>query len=341
MSDVLLSVKHLTTRFFTRAGVVHAVEDVSFDLERGTTMALVGESGSGKSVTSLSIVRLVAPPGEIVAGRILFNGRDLLTLPEDEMRRIRGRDIGVIFQDPMTSLNPVYTVGEQIAEVVRAHFGSSRRAARAAAVEMLERVRIPDASRRAAEYPHQLSGGMRQRVMIAIALACKPALLIADEPTTALDVTIQAEILDLLRALKDEYRLTLLLITHDLGVVAQTADRVCVMYAGRIVEEAGVRELFRSPRHPYTEALLRSIPRVEHGNGARRLLTIEGTVPSLLDAAPGCEFAPRCRYVIDACRENDIPTISLEDGARVRCIRHDPSETERAEFMGIDATRPA
>src|SRR5262249_8121340 len=324
MAQKILEIRNLTTRFKTRAGDLIAVNDVSLDLERGSTLALVGESGSGKSVTSLSIIRLIASPGEISSGQVVFEGRDLLELSEDDMRRVRGREIAMIFQDPMTSLNPVYSVGEQIAEVIRIHLTGSRRQAWSRAVEMLEQVRIPDAARRAKNYPHELSGGMRQRVMIAMALACRPKLLIADEPTTALDVTIQAEILDLLKNLKEQFDLSLLLITHDLGVVAETADRVAVMYAGQIVEEAPTRELFHNPKHPSTEGRLRSVPRLDEDRRENsRLRTIEGTVPSLLDLPPGCAFAPRCRYVIDECRQHSIALIPITDKRSARCIRHD------------------
>ncbi|HWP44993.1 MAG TPA: ABC transporter ATP-binding protein [Blastocatellia bacterium] len=318
----IIEVKGLSTEFYTRAGVVRAVHDVSFSIELGSTLALVGESGSGKSVTSLSIMRLVPPPGKIVAGEIIFDGRDLMKLSSEEMRRLRGREIAMIFQDPMTSLNPVYTVGDQIAEAVMLHEGLGRKRAWAKAVEMMERVKIPDAERRARDYPYQLSGGMRQRVMIAMALSCNPRLLIADEPTTALDVTIQAEILDLLRGLREDFNLSMLLITHDLGVVAETADHVAVMYAGRIVEQAPVRNLFRSPKHPYTEGLLRSIPKL---NGAadrrRRLDTIEGTVPDLLNLPRGCKFAPRCQYVIAECEAAEIPLLEAGEEHTARCIR--------------------
>jgi oligopeptide transport system ATP-binding protein len=323
MNDTILEVRNLSTFFSTRAGEVKAVNEVSFKIERGSTLALVGESGSGKSVTSLSIMRLIAPPGKIVAGEIFFEGRDLTHLADDAMRRLRGREIAMIFQDPMTSLNPVYTVGNQIAEVIQLHQGLSRKEAWNKAVEIMRRVRIPDSERRATDYPHQLSGGMRQRVMIAMALACNPKLLIADEPTTALDVTIQAEILDLLTVLKREFELTLLLITHDLGVVAEAADRVVVMYAGRIVEEASTHDLFHSPRHPYTEGLLSSVPK-QTGDGVKRtrLQTIEGSVPGLIDLPRGCAFAPRCKYVIDQCRVDEIELTSLGERT-VRCIRHE------------------
>jgi oligopeptide transport system ATP-binding protein len=331
MSDKILEVKNLSTHFFTRAGTVKAVDDVSFAIPRGSTLALVGESGSGKSVTSLSIMRLIFAPGKIVAGEILFDGRDLMKLDAETMRRLRGREIAMIFQDPMTSLNPVFTVGDQIAEAIRLHQQLPRKSAWAKAVEMMQRVKIPDAERRAADYPFQLSGGMRQRVMIAMALVCNPKLLIADEPTTALDVTIQAEILDLLRGLKDDFDLTMLLITHDLGVVAETADRVAVMYAGRIVEEASVHELFDQPRHPYTEGLLRSVPRLTaEGIKQRRLETIEGTVPGALDLPAGCKFAPRCAYVIEECETAEPALLEINSERRARCIRFERVGDEAA-----------
>ena len=330
--DNILEVINLGTQIFTKAGVVKAVDDVSFTIPRGSTLALVGESGSGKSVTSLSIMRLILSPGKIVKGEIIFNGKDLMKLDDGEMRRLRGREIAMIFQDPMTSLNPVYTVGDQIAEAIQLHEGLPRKSAWVKAVEMMERVRIPDADRRARDYPYQMSGGMRQRVMIAMALSCNPKLLIADEPTTALDVTIQAEILELLRALKDDFDLSMLLITHDLGVVAETADRVAVMYAGRIVEEAPVREIFQSPKHPYTEGLLRSVPRLtEEGIKVRRLSTIEGTVPSLLDLPVGCKFAPRCPYVIEECREAEPALLAVNTEHRARCIRFERVGDESAK----------
>src|SRR6266852_3273835 len=278
----LLEVKNLHTYFQTREDLVCAVEGVSFHLDRGELLGLVGESGCGKSMTALSIMRLIAAPGKIVAGEILFEGRDLLQLSNAEMRDVRGNDIAMIFQDPMTSLNPVFTVGEQIAEALRLHRDLSRKAARAGAIEAMREVSIPDPARRIDDYPHQLSGGMRQRVMIAMALACDPKLLIADEPTTALDVTIQAQILELLNELRNTRKLGVLLITHDLGVVAEVADRVAVMYTGRIVEESPVEELFARPKHPYTEGLLRSVPKLtaEHVVKKERLETIEGVVPS-------------------------------------------------------------
>src|SRR3989442_9750063 len=290
MADALLTVEHLTTVFDTATGPVPAVNDVSFEIRAGETLGLVGESGSGKSVTALSIMRLVQPPGRIARGSIRFKQRDLLALEEREMRAVRGAEISLIFQEPMTALNPVFTVGDQIAETLLVHGRASRREAWAAAIELMKAVHIPDAASRVNDYPHQLSGGMRQRVLIAIALACRPSLVIADEPTTALDVTIQAEILDLLREMKAAFNVSLLLITHDLGVVAEMADRVAVMYAGRIVETGPVRAIFKQPAHPYTAALLRSVPRLHEAGAGRhkRLETIEGSVPDLRRLPGGC-----------------------------------------------------
>ena len=312
MSDSpLLAIEDLKTHFFTRDGVVRAVDGVSYEVGAGETLAVVGESGCGKSVTALSILRLVAsPPGRIVGGTIRFQGKDLLRLSEAEMRGIRGNEISMIFQEPMTSLNPVLTISRQIGETLRLHQGLDAGAAERRAVEMLRLVRIPEPERRARQYPHELSGGMRQRVMIAIALACNPKLLIADEPTTALDVTIQAQILDLMRELKSKIGAAIILITHDLGVVAEMAQRVVVMYAGRKVEEAPVRELFRRPRHPYTLGLLASVPRLGATLGRReppRLAEIPGTVPSLRQAIIGCAFAPRCRFATERCRREAPP----------------------------------
>ena len=302
----LLEVADLRTWFFTRDGVVRAVDGVSFHVMPGETLAIVGESGCGKSVTALSILRLVpAPPGRIVAGAIHLAGRNLLALSEAEMRAVRGNDVSMIFQEPMTSLNPVLTIGRQIAETLTLHQGLDRKAALDRAIGMLRLVHIPEPERRAAQYPHQLSGGMRQRVMIAMALACNPKLLIADEPTTALDVTIQAQILDLMRELKAKIDAAIVLITHDLGVVAEMAQRVVVMYAGRRVEEAPVRQLFRQPLHPYTRGLLASVPRLRASLGQQRpsrLAEIAGTVPSLKEPIPGCPFAERCALVTDICR---------------------------------------
>ena len=321
----LLSVEELKTWFFTRDGVVRAVDGVSFAVYPGETLAVVGESGCGKSVTSLSILRLIAsPPGRVVGGRVMFEGRDLLGLPEREMRDLRGNQISMIFQEPMTSLNPVLTIGRQIAEALILHRGMSRAEALARAVEMLRLVEIPEPERRVGEYPHQLSGGMRQRVMIAMALACNPRLLIADEPTTALDVTIQAQILDLMRALKDKTGAAIVLITHDLGVVAEMAQRVVVMYAGRIVEEAPVDLLFARPRHPYTRGLLSSIPRLGQGAaGRRRLAEIPGVVPSLKEEARGCLFAARCAHATERCRR-DAPALEGKGGGHwVACWEAD------------------
>ena len=306
-SDVILSVRDLRTQFFTRDGVVRAVDGISFDLVRGETLCIVGESGCGKSVTALSILGLVTQgAGRIVGGSIKFEGVELTALTEREMRRIRGNRISMIFQEPMTSLNPVLTVGDQIAETLQIHQGLGRRTAWNRAIEMLALVRIAEPKRRAGEYPHQLSGGMRQRVMIAIALACNPRVLIADEPTTALDVTIQAQILNLMLELKEKLGTAIILITHDLGIVAETAQRVIVMYAGRMAEEAPVDELLRNPKHPYTRGLIGSLPRRCAAGGARgrtrgRLQEIAGIVPSLRDVIPGCAFAPRCSLVADRC----------------------------------------
>jgi oligopeptide/dipeptide ABC transporter ATP-binding protein len=305
--------------------LVRAVDGVSFYVDKGELLSIVGESGCGKSITALSLMRLVAAPGKIVGGEISFDGEDLLAASDERMREIRGDDIAMIFQDPMTSLNPVYTVGEQIAEALRLHRKLSRRDARRATIEAMREVAIPDPARRVDDYPHQLSGGMRQRVMIAMALACDPKLLIADEPTTALDVTIQAQILELLNELRQTRELGVLLITHDLGVVAEVADRVCVMYTGRIVEESPVEELFARPKHPYTEGLLRSVPKLTAQDAAKaeRLETIEGVVPSPTSLPPGCHFAPRCSHRMPRCTEGVIPLYDLEGGVRVRCVLYD------------------
>ena len=327
----LLEIKDLRTYFQTRAGLVRAVDGVSFYLERGELLGLVGESGCGKSITALSVMRLVAPPGKITGGEIFFDGRDLLKLSHAEMRAVRGNDVAMIFQDPMTSLNPVFTVGEQIAEALRLHRKLSRSAARAAAVDAMREVAIPDPVLRAADYPHQLSGGMRQRVMIAMALACDPRVLIADEPTTALDVTIQAQILELLNSLRTTRELAVLLITHDLGVVAEGADRVAVMYTGQIVEESPVDELFARPKHPYTEGLLRSVPKLTVAGVAddARLQTIEGTVPRPTALPPGCHFEPRCPYRMPRCREEQIPLYPVDETVTARCVLYDPAATSQ------------
>ena len=331
----LLEVTNLATHFPTREGLVRAVDGVSFYLDRGELLGLVGESGCGKSMTALSVMRLIDPPGKIVSGQILFDGKDLLQLSNSAMRDVRGNDIAMIFQDPMTSLNPVFTVGEQIAEALRLHRGLSRKEARAGAVDAMREVSIPDPALRADDYPHQLSGGMRQRVMIAMALACDPKLLIADEPTTALDVTIQAQILELLNGLRRTRELAILLITHDLGVVAEVADRVAVMYTGKIVEESPVEELFARPKHPYTEGLLRSVPKLiaEQVAKSERLQTIEGTVPKPTRLPPGCHFEPRCPYRMPRCKGGEIPLYEVMPGVTARCVLFDPQLDESARMI--------
>ena len=336
----LLEVKNLHTHFPTRAGLVRAVDGVSFFIDRGELLGLVGESGCGKSMTALSVMRLIAPPGKIVGGEIVFDGRDLLKLSNREMRDIRGNDIAMIFQDPMTSLNPVFTVGEQIAEALRLHRGLSRKEARKAAVAAMREVAIPDPELRVDDYPHQLSGGMRQRIMIAMALACDPELLIADEPTTALDVTIQAQILELLNNLRKTHDLAVLLITHDLGVVAEVADRVAVMYTGKIVEESPVDELFAQPKHPYTEGLLRSVPKLTMKDVAKseRLRTIEGVVPKPTALPSGCHFEPRCPYRMPRCREGEIPLYQVGDAVTARCVLYDPASTEFGRMINHRGT---
>jgi peptide/nickel transport system ATP-binding protein len=321
MGERLLEIRGLKTHFATDEGWVHAVDGVDLAVDRGETLGVVGESGCGKSVTALTVMKLLAmPPARIVAGEIRWKGRDLVPLPQEAMRAIRAKEIAMVFQEPMTSLNPVYSVGEQIAEVLRLHERLGRRAALDRAIEMLRLVHIPHAERRARDYPHQFSGGMRQRVMIAMALSCNPQLLIADEPTTALDVTIQAQILELLSELKAKMGMAVMLITHAMGVIAETAQRVAVMYAGKVVEEAPVQELFSAPRHPYTQGLIRSIPRIDLAAAKKqRLEAIAGVVPSLLEPGPGCRFAPRCPYVRDACRETP-PLREVRPGHKVACV---------------------
>jgi oligopeptide/dipeptide ABC transporter ATP-binding protein len=319
----LLDVRDLTTEFVIERGgarhIIRAVDGVSFHIRRGETVGLVGESGSGKSVTARSIIRLVSHPGRIAGGSIVFEGRDLAHLNEGELRHVRGARIGFVFQEPMTALNPVFTIGDQIAEALIVHRVARGAAARARAVELLDAVRMPDPSRRARDYPHQLSGGMRQRALIAAAIACQPSLLIADEPTTALDVTIQAEILDLLGSMRDRFGLSLLLITHDLGVVARLADRVAVMYAGRIIEEGAMRDVLAAPQHPYTRGLLASLPGTTPGS---RLLAIPGTVPDLAALPPGCAFAPRCSRRFGACDGRPPAAITVSPGHSARCFLH-------------------
>jgi oligopeptide/dipeptide ABC transporter ATP-binding protein len=319
VSDTLLTVENLTTAFESAGQVLTAVNGVSFEIRKGETLGLVGESGSGKSVTAFSLIRLVQPPGRITSGRIIFQGRDLLTLGEPDMRHVRGAGIGFVFQEPMAALNPVMRVGAHIAEALIVHGLASKSDARTRAIDLLRAVRITDPEKRVDDYPHQLSGGMRQRVMMAIALACKPPLVIADEPTTALDVTVQAQILELLRDMKREFDLSLLLITHDLGVIAETADRVAVMYAGRIVEQGPVREIFRNPQHPYTRGLLASIP---DGAAGSRLKAIDGTVPNLAALPPGCSFAPRCGDRMDVCTTAFPDVTQTGDDHSVRCYLH-------------------
>jgi peptide/nickel transport system ATP-binding protein len=325
MSERLLDIRGLRTHFATDDGMVHAVDGVDLAIDRGETLGVVGESGCGKTVMALSTLKLIPiPPGRIVGGRILWRGHDLVPLRPEQMRRIRSKEIAIVFQEPMTSLNPVYTVGDQIAEVIREHERLGRRAALHKAVEMLRLVHIPNAERRASDYPHQFSGGMRQRVMIAMALSCNPQLLIADEPTTALDVTIQAQILELLAEMKSQFGMAIMLITHAMGVVAETAQRVAVMYAGKVVEEAPVGRLFGEPRHPYTQGLIRSIPRVDAVAGRKtRLEAIPGAVPSLLDPAPGCRFAPRCRFARPACLVATPPLREVATSHKVACILYD------------------
>lgn len=337
----LLTVSNLKTQFFTQDGIVHAVNGISYEVNQGETVAIVGESGSGKSVGVMSLIRLIPePPGKIVDGEVMFDGQDLLTLSEEELRHIRGNRIAMIFQDPMTSLNPVLTIGRQITEALELHLNMSREESRKRAVELLELVGIPGAAARLDDYPHQFSGGMRQRVMIAMGLSCNPQLLIADEPTTALDVTIQAQIVDLVERLKQELGMAIIWITHDLGVVAGMADRVIVMYSGFIVEEAYVDDLYREPRHPYTLGLLRSIPRLDLGR-QKRLIPIEGLPPDLLDPPSHCPFAPRCPFNIEKCWEENPPLMSVGTDHRAACwvdisdvnIYEPSSDLENAEAL--------
>ena len=322
----LLKIRNLHTYFFLDEGVLKAVDGIDLDLREGETLGIVGESGCGKSVTALSILQLLpSPPGKIVKGEIYFEGNDLLALSEGEMRKIRGRSISMIFQEPMTCLNPVFQVGDQISEILRLHEGVSRKEAWERSIEMLRMVGIPSPERRVREYPHHLSGGMRQRAMIAMAMACSPKLMIADEPTTALDVTIQAQILDLMTHLKQEKAMSLILITHNLGVIAETVQNVMVMYAGRILEYADVRSIFVNPKHPYTQGLLNSIPRVDRDDTKKeRLEAIPGLVPSLLDLPAGCKFLERCKYAFDPCAAEEPPLRGNDSGHFVRCWLYEP-----------------
>jgi len=320
----LLDIQGLKTHFKTDDGWLHAVDGVDVSIEAGQTVCVVGESGCGKSVTAKTVLKLIdMPPGRIVAGKVLWQGRDLVPLGPSEMQKIRAKEIAIIFQEPMTSLNPVFTVGEQIAESVRLHEGLGKRAAMERAIEMLKLVHIPTPERRVKDYPHQFSGGMRQRVMIAIALACNPKLLIADEPTTALDVTIQAQILELMAELKERLGMAVMLITHAMGVVAEVAHKVVVMYAGKVVEEAPVGDLFANPKHPYTQGLIRSIPRIDTAAIEKaRLEAIPGTVPKLIEPAEGCRFAGRCRHATPKCSTATPPLIEVAPGHKVACVLH-------------------
>ena len=322
MTKRLLDIRGLRTEFTTDDGVLQAVDGVNLTVNTGETVCVVGESGCGKTVTAMSVLQLIPmPPGRIAAGQILFEGRDLVPLGREALDAVRTKDIAIIFQEPMTSLNPVFTVGEQIAEALRRHEGLSRKDAIDRTIELLKLVNIPNAERRVHDYPHQFSGGMRQRVMIAMALSCNPKLLIADEPTTALDVTIQAQILDLLAEMKQKFGMAIMLITHAMGVVAETAQRVVVMYAGRVVEEAGVEELFANPRHPYTQGLIRSIPRLDLAATEKtRLEAIAGTVPKLINPPPGCRFASRCKMVMPACAKTQPPLTEVSPGHKVACL---------------------
>lgn len=320
--QVLLQIKNLRTYFFTYEGIIKAVDGISYQLNKGEPLGVVGESGCGKSVTALSVLRLIPiPPGKIVEGEILFKEKNLLNLSENEMRKIRGNRISMIFQEPMTSLNPVFTVGNQIQEAIRLHQRISKKEALERTIEILKLVNIPSPEKCVQRYPHELSGGMRQRVMIAMALACRPEILIADEPTTALDVTIQAQILDLMNKLKEELGMAIILITHNLGVIAEMVERVLIMYAGRVVEEAETRELFGNPLHPYTEGLLRSIPKLgdKFRVGKIRLQEIPGVVPSLHELPPGCKFSTRCPYVMKVCKEEEPELKEIKAGHFCRC----------------------
>ncbi|WP_435320838.1 ABC transporter ATP-binding protein [Haloarchaeobius sp. TZWSO28] len=331
-SDPILAVNDLETRFYTEEGVVEAVDGNSFDLHEGEMLGIVGESGSGKSVTAMSIMGLIEDPGRIEGGEILYRGEDLLQKSKKEMRSIRGNEIAMVFQDPMTSLNPVYTVGSQISRIIRKHQGASKAEARERTIELLADVGIPEPAARVDDYPHQFSGGMRQRVLIAMAISCDPEILIADEPTTALDVTIEAQIFEVLEKLRDKYGMSVILITHDLGVVAGTCDNVAVVYAGHIVERASVDDIFESPRHPYTRGLMRSIPKLRHDED--RLTPIEGNVPDLTALPSGCSFHPRCVHATADCRRIDPDLREVETGRQAACIHargYGPYETETDE----------
>ena len=332
---LLLAVKDLKTYFFTEDGIVRAIDGVDFEVYQGETLGLVGESACGKSVTAFSIMRLLDYPGKTVGGEVIFKGENLLKKTEDEMRRIRGKEIAMIFQEPMTALNPVLTVGFQISEALMTHFKISKEEVMKKSVELLKKVGIPIPEQRVNEYPHQLSGGMRQRAMIAMAMSCDPSLLIADEPTTALDVTIQAQILDLMRSLLQEFNGSLIMITHDLGVIAEIADRIAVMYAGKVVEYADKKTIFHSPLHPYTFGLLTSIPRLDVE--MKKLNVIPGIVPNPLHFPTGCKFNPRCRFTTNKCREEEPPLIKIEEGHLVRCWNVDKvvKEVKKGLLVGV------
>lgn len=324
MNSDLLIVNHLSTFFYSQAGVAKAVDDVSFKVKEGKTLGIVGESGSGKSVTALSILRLIpSPPGKIAAGEVIFEDKDILKLAKEEMRKIRGNKISMIFQEPMTSLNPVFRIGDQISEAIRLHQGLSKKEALYKSMEMLRLVGIPSPQKRVFDYPHQLSGGMRQRVMIAMALSCRPKLMIADEPTTALDVTIQAQILYLMQKLKEEIKTSIILITHNMGVIAETAQDVIVMYAGKIMEYADVENIFDNPQHPYTESLLESIPRLDQIEKKKRLRVIPGIVPSILNLPPGCKFSDRCEKAFARCFQEEPPLFLIGQNHYTRCWLHE------------------
>ena len=336
MAEPLLSVRNLKTYFYTDEGVVRAVDGLTYDLHKGETLGIVGESGCGKSVHALSVMRLIpTPPGKIVEGEIMFEGKNLLKLPDEQMRHIRGNRIAMIFQEPMTSLNPVLTIGEQIAEAVILHQRLDKKAAWERAIEMLERVKMPVARERIKDYPHQFSGGMRQRVMIAMALSCNPSILIADEPTTALDVTIQAQILDLIRELQQEFDMAVIMITHNLGVVAELTDNVVVMYAGKPVEHADVNRIFQDPKHPYTWGLLHSIPKLYERK--ERLIPIEGQPPSLIDLPPGCPFAPRCQFAMEICVQADPPDYDVGPNHTAKCYLHGEHASPEEKRAGVAA----
>ena len=336
MAEPLLSVRNLKTYFYTDEGVVRAVDGLTYDLHKGETLGIVGESGCGKSVHALSVMRLIpTPPGKIVEGEILFEGKNLLKLADEQMRHIRGNRIAMIFQEPMTSLNPVLTIGEQIAEAVILHQKVDKKAAWERAIEMLERVKIPLARERVRDYPHQFSGGMRQRVMIAMALSCNPSILLADEPTTALDVTIQAQILELIQELQREFNMAVIIITHNLGVVAEMTDNVVVMYAGKPVEHTEVRRIFQDPKHPYTWGLLHSIPKLYERK--ERLIPIEGQPPSLIDLPPGCAFAPRCPFAMEICVKEDPPDYEIQAGHSAKCYLYSQHATEEDKRVAAKA----